>query len=193
MSYPKSHYMYILYSDEELLTLAKHGNTPAFDEIYKRYRNILTELAFRKLPLKSKFMAEDIVQDIFISLYQKKALLEITVSLHGYLVQAVKYKIANEVRSGQVNTKYQDFLFFNGLCKNDFANRLETKELHYYIDSALRRLPPKCKEVFRLSRDEDQSYNDISSSLNISVSTVEKHIVKALKILRTSVNQYMTS
>lgn len=193
MSYSKLYYMYILYSDEELLNLAKHGNTSAFDEIYKRYRNILMELACKKLPLKSKFMAEDIVQDIFISLYQKRALLEITVSLHGYLVQAVKYKIANEIRSSQISSKYQDFLFFSGFCKNDFASRLETNELHGYIDSALRRLPPKCKEVFRLSRDEDQSYKDISSSLNISVSTVEKHIVKALKILRTSVNQYMTS
>ena len=193
MSFSKVPYVYVQYSDEELLTLTKKGNASAFDEIYRRYRNILIVQACNNLPSKSKYMAEDIVQDIFISLYQKRALLKITVSLHGYLVQAIKYKIANEIRSSIVCSKYQNFLFFNDYDENDFSNRLETNELKYSIDSALKRLPPKCKEVFRLSRDEDQSYMDISSSLKISVSTVEKHIVKALKILRNSLNDYISA
>ena len=181
--------LYSQYSDTELLNLVKHDNFWAFDEIYKRHRKSLIELANKKL--LSNYMVEDIVQDIFISLYQRRASLEITISLRGYLVQALKFKISNEIRSSIIRSKYQKFLFFSKVCEIDFANLAESNELYYKVDSTIKRLPSKCRQAFVLSRYEGQSYQNISESLNISVSTVEKHIVKALKIMRSSLNEYM--
>ncbi|ANI89647.1 hypothetical protein A9P82_10320 [Arachidicoccus ginsenosidimutans] len=68
--------------------------------------------------------------------------------------------------------------------RNIYANDYETKELNEYVNSVIYSLPEKCKEVFLLSREKDYSYKDISRELKISVSTVEKHIIKALKIIK---------
>ena len=70
----------------------------------------------------------------------------------------------------------------------DFASQYEAKELEQTIGQSVGRLPEKCKKAFLLSRQENLSYKDISGELAISVSTVEKHISKALKLIRCQLN-----
>lgn len=174
--------LYEKISDEALFELVRQEDARAFEVLYARYWKHLMDLACRKLPSKEK--AEDIIQEIFISLYQKKDSITFTVSLQAYLVQALKYKILNEYRSLRVRADYQQRLFLNTHCKIDFANHVETKELQHRIHRSISSLPEKCRQVFRLSRWEDQSNKSISNQLSISVSTVEKHISKALQALR---------
>lgn len=162
--------------------MVKEGNTDAFTEIYNRYVLSLVNTAYK--PLQSLAKAQDIVQEIFISLYLKKDTLEFSVSLKSYLYKALKFKVLNELRSMNIRENYRKSYVFSEICKNDFANNLELQELNLKIERTVNQLPPKCKDVFMMSRNEDCSYKQISCSLNISVSTVEKHMVKALKVIR---------
>ncbi|MFT4155567.1 RNA polymerase sigma factor [Parafilimonas sp.] len=172
-------------SDRELLDLIKEDNRKAFDEIYSRYRDFLTQTALKHLQSKQK--AEDVVQDIFISLYRRRREFELSVSLRAYLSQALKFRVMNEFRSQVVRDAYSKYVRYAYAYSNNAVYHIyETKELAHHINRSINLLPEKCKQAFLLSRSEDLSYKDISGHLNISVSTVEKHISKALKFLKAN-------
>ena len=179
---PKPNYTHL--SDLELFSMVKSENVAAFEELYSRHRSDLINAVYKRL--QSRQRAEDLVQDLFISIYQKRAVIEFTISVKAYLHQAIKYKVLNEFRSELIRTKYQKSLFFSDFCKNDFANRVEAKELGRKIEQTVDSLPEKCRQVFLMSRKDNLSNKDISNGLHISVSTVEKHIGKALNILRSN-------
>ncbi len=169
--------------DPDLFLLVKQNDVKAFEELYNRYWPALVSTACKKLNSREK--AEDIVQNIFIDIYQRRKTIELTISLKAYLNQALKFKVLNEYRSEIISNKYQRYYFFKPCCKTDLANILEVKELETKIDTILNGLPEKCKQVFLLSRKENLSNRDISLRLDITVSTVEKHISKALKTLKS--------
>jgi len=178
---------YQLLSDRELLDLVKANDNNAFGEIYNRYWDFLIQSASRHLQSKQK--AEDLVQEIFLSFYNRRNEFELAVSLRAYLSQALKFKIMNEYRSQVVRDTYQKnvhYTYTYAYAGNNVHHAYETKELAYNINRSINMLPEKCKQAFLLSRSEDLSYKDISGHLNISVSTVEKHIIKALKFLKTN-------
>ncbi len=177
---------YKQFSDEELFKLAKVDDQSAFSEIYARYWPVLTTTAYRHL--QNRACAEDLVQEIFISFYKRRELVELTISLKAYLTQALKFKMMNEHRSQVVRQAYQKTITHTTTQSGDCHNTYETKELTYYISKSIDQLPDKCRQAFILSRAEDLSYKDISGQLGISVSTVEKHISKALRMLKTSLN-----
>jgi len=180
--------LYEKLSDAELFQLVKQEDSNAFAALYTRHWAFLMDMAYRRFQSREK--AEDIIQEIFISLYQKRHQVEFTVSLQAYLAQALKYKVLNEIRSMNIRNQYKNNLFFSPVCKNDFAKALEAKDLKRQMDRTISSLPDKCKKVFFLSRWEKKSNKDISNSLSISVSTVEKHIGKALKIIREDLQKY---
>ncbi|MBE7170877.1 MAG: RNA polymerase sigma-70 factor [Williamsia sp.] len=179
-----SYTIYNRMPDEQLFNLVKEDNRRAFEELYNRYWFLLLEQACK--PLQSKERAQDIVQEIFISLYQRRKSIELSVSLKAYLCKALKFKVLNEFRARLVRNIYQQAVCAEG--KTDFASPVETKELEQAINRSVGRLPEKCRKAFLLSRQENLSYKDISGELDISVSTVEKHISKALKLIRFQLN-----
>ena len=182
-----TNYFYCELSDKKLFELVKKDDKKAFEELYSRYWNFLTESASRHLQSKQK--AEDIVQEIFISFYNRRYEIEFSVSLRAYLCQALKFKIMNEYRSQTVRDTYQKTIHYTysyAYANNSAYHACESKELACNINRSINLLPEKCRQAFLLSRSEDLSYKDISGHLNISVSTVEKHISKALKFLKTS-------
>lgn len=175
--------------DEQLFLFVKNDDQEAFQEIYNRYWTLLLDMSYNFR--QSQDGAEDIVQEIFVSLYQRRKTIELEVSLKAYLCKALKFKILNETRSRMVRENYQKTIFFGPERKNDFAEQYEAKQLKTAIDRSVHQLPEKCKQAFLLSREENLSYKDISCELNISVSTVEKHIIKALKSIKGNLNLYL--
>ncbi len=176
--------------DLELLALAKEDNTPAFDELYRRYWALLVNTAYKRVG--SRAVAEDLVQELFASIYQRRHSLEVTTSFGAYLNQALKFSILNHIRSTLVRDRYLKESFFSNTCKNDLVDEFDVKELYKKISSSLQTLSPKCREAFLLSRRDQQPYKNISAHLHISVSTVEKHIVKALKVLRSNLREQLS-
>lgn len=164
----------------------KQDHRYAFNEIYERYWLKLYLSAFRRL--KSKDDAEDLVQDLFFSLWMKRHSLEISASLSSYLFTAVKYKVINHVESNIVKGAYLNSLNLTLLEYDDSTNEtIIGHDLERFIDFGINRLSPKMKEVFELSRRENLSVIEIADRLNISEQTVKNQISKALKILRVHV------
>lgn len=129
--------------------------------------------------------AEEVVQEVFVSLWERRHSLEISGSLDAYLNTAVRYRIYNRYRDYLKNRQESRI---SGLNDVDYSmpalETLEYKELELKLQHAVNTLPHKCREAFVLSREEKLPNKIIAKRLNISVNTVEKHIGKALQILR---------
>ncbi len=180
---------YIKYTDEELTDLLRTGDELAYQELYNRYWDVLLDTAFKRI--SSIELAEEIVQDIFVNLFIRRESLTIKSSFEGYLKNALKYKVFDVFRSQTTHDKY-----INEVLKN-VNNRsitpeeaLQVKELKEKIDRATQKMPEKCREVFILSRVENLSNKLIAERMGISVSTVEKHISKAMNIIKADFREY---
>ena len=140
--------------------------------------------------------AENIVQDVFLVLWEKKDELEITYTLTTYLFTLVKNKCLSFLRHKLIEEEYnlqmKEELSFKlyALESLDYSYQSET-ELQEVIKRALDALPERCREVFIKSRIEGLKYKEISEELGISVNTVENHIVTALKKLRIELKDYL--
>lgn len=176
------------YSDIELFQNFKSGQNEAFEEIYTRHWSGLMKEAQRLIGSMAE--SKDIVQDTFVSLFQKADFIEIKYSLKAYLYQTLRFKVINRRRNNYIHDCCHYEIYRRAKSEIDFANELETKELSLNLHTAIAGLPKKCKQVFLLSREGDYSHKNISRELNISTSTVEKHIGKALKILREKLQSH---
>jgi len=176
-------------TDQELLALLKQGNHAAFNRIYKRYSKMLLDAAYKRLGSVEE--AEEIIQDLFIDLYIRKETIEITSNLEAFFRTALKYRVFNVYRSKITRERYAALVQNeNNIELSDPLKQLEAKELARKIQQATLKLPKKCREVFLLSKVEHLSNKSIAEKLGISVSTVEQHITKAIKLLKTDFDHY---
>ncbi len=141
--------------------------------------------------LKNQDAAEDVVQKLFTTIWEKRNELEIY-DLNAYLYRSVYNLSLNELKSLK-RTQFSDSISEKAdLQHSDKTNHsLLREELEHQIEDAMDKLPEKCGEVFRLSRLEELSYREISDRLNISIKTVENHMGKALKMMRNELKDYV--
>lgn len=132
--------------------------------------------------LKDRSVSEDITQEIFTDLWEKRSLSRID-NLQAYLYQSVKFKVLKELRKDRVRLEHVKMV---QSIKNeaDTAQNNDPAELREEILQQMESLPEKCRSVFYKSRFEDISNRDIAREMGISVRTVETHISHALKLLR---------
>jgi RNA polymerase sigma-19 factor, ECF subfamily len=171
-------------ADQELLQLMRQDNALAFQELYLRYWDRLFYLSHKRL--KSATAAEEIVQDAFLILWQKRKDLVIE-SLPQYLSAMTRYAVyrylANEKRSTA-----QKGLFgrqSKGISLEELA--VDTKLIMEMVKKVSSKLPEKCRLVFVYNKIEDESLPDVARRLNISLKTAEAHLTKALRIIRMSI------
>lgn len=176
-------------NDIQLTERLRSGDAAALTGIYQKYWEPLFMAAFNIL--KDKAACEDIIQEIFIKLWNKRSEIEISVSLKAYLYASTRYEVYRQIRSGAIRESIFDDLY-ERLHSPSFYGSLEHKELLAQISSIVDTLPEKCKEVYKLSREEHLSHKEIASLLNISTKTVENHLTKALRLLRTSLGEGVT-
>ncbi len=180
---------YRLLADEILLKLLKVNDEAALKEIYLRYWKSLFITALKKV--RSKEVAEEIVQNLVVSLWNKRETSEIQ-NLQSYLNTAVKYQVINYVKTKIIREKkYQYAMSKQAYIENASEDSLLINELSLAIDRAINTLPEKTQTVFRLSRFENHSVKDISSLMNISDKAVEYHITKSLKIMRQQLKDFI--
>lgn len=174
--------------DSELLEMFKYGDDAlAFSELYNRYWDKLFDAAYKRV--RSVEAAEEIVQDLFTDIWLRRKTLEIKSELPVYLFSAIKYRVINYVHKQIVKSQFQNN---PSAIYTEFDNSTEelviANDLKLHLEKNVELLPDKCREVYRLSRDEHQSNKDIARQLSISEKTVENQITKALKRLRTTLN-----
>lgn len=172
-------------SDHELLKLVGANNRLAFTELYNRYWDKAFTVAMHRTA--DEDVAAEIVQDIFVSLWQRRATLQIKNGLATYLSASIKYKVINHLASQYKQQQHLVSLASSAPQTTDSTNDwLAEKELRRLLDEAINQLPPKCKMVFLMSREENKTYAEIANELGISEKTVEAHLSKALSSLRQS-------
>lgn len=136
-------------------------------------------------------IVEEIVQDVFVTLWQKASELDANGNVVAWLYATLRYKVLHELRT-ESNRKFYEgkaIQLSNELQATNQDNILERKQLSNKIKTAIDELPQQCKTAFVLSRFENKSYSEIAAIMNISVKTVEKHISKALEHLREELKE----
>ncbi|WP_276361723.1 RNA polymerase sigma-70 factor [Daejeonella sp. H1SJ63] len=173
--------------DVDLMDRMRSGDDIALKLIYNKYWNHLFNSAYNIL--RDQQACEDIIQDVFVNLWNKRELIEIKVSLKSYLFASTRYEVYRQVRLGNVREDIFDHVHERMATATEYGN-IEHRELLSQINSIVDNLSAKCKEVYKLSREEQLSHKEIASQLDISTKTVENHLNKALRQLRTSLGLF---
>ena len=171
---------YALSSDTELTVLLTQGDEIAFTEIYNRYSRKLMAMGYNYA--KDSTLAEEIVQEVFIQLWEKRQQVEIN-TLSAYLATAIKFSVFRVIQ----RKRRQEAIAQEHYTKEDVVHddeRIYAKFLEEYINGITEELPEKCKLVFHYSRNLHMTNKEISEELNIAEKTVEAHLTKAIKNVR---------
>ena len=175
--------------ERQLVKQLKRGDQSSFQELYTAYAPKL--FAFSRKYLSSPEDAEEIVQEVFIRIWEKKDNIDANQSFSSYVIQAAKHRIFNGFRK-KVNEKaYLDFLIYADDSSRNFTQLdVEYREVKSKVDEAISGMPPKRQEIFRLSRETGLKNKEIAEKLQISIKTVENQMGQALKFLRDELNDY---
>lgn len=172
-------------TDEQLMSLLKKSDRGAFTEVYNRYWEILFAISYNYS--KSKEVAEEIVQDTLMRLWDRRGELDIK-DAGAYLATAVKFgvfkHITREKRRKELvvrNLEFRDSV--------DEEAKINALFLTEYVNAIVERLPDQCRIVYRLRRQEDLSVQEIAEKLQISPKTAGNHLNKALKSIRLSLKE----
>lgn len=178
-----------LSDDELLIEQLRAGVEAAFHDIYRRYWQTLYITARRKLG--SEEQAKEVVQDIFLDLWERRENLEVQ-DLQRYLLRAVKYKVINQIRSRIIQKKFEAYSVYSQ-TETHFheQNLMGFEDLSLAVNEAVSALPPKTKEIFVLNRFENKSAKEISSLLDVPERTVEYHITQSLRFLRQRLRDFV--
>jgi RNA polymerase sigma-70 factor (family 1) len=173
--------------DSELILLIKQEEEQAFTEIYNRYWEKMASYAIRLT--KSEEEAADIVQEIFVSLWNRRAILVIKSTLGAYLIRSTRNLCLRYIERNINTFDFLDKITEQAVDSSlNIEESISLKELQENIDLGIAKLPKKMREVYLLSRDEQLSYREIAKKLDIAEGTVKKQISNALKIIADSLN-----
>ncbi len=170
-------------ADNEILLQLRRNDVNGLKRLYDNHYENLYMLAVKYT--RQKEVAEEIIQDVFIQLWEKRKALNITTSFKSYLSAAVKYQSINYLKS--IYKKYRFTEFIPDLSANDTSggeSKVIGNELSDLLKTSINNLPPKCRIIFSLSRNLGLTYNEIAAHLRISKRTVQAQIGIALKRIR---------
>ncbi len=170
-------------SDVELIALLKEGDKGAFAAIFDQYKSLLFSHVYKKI--RDREEAKDIVQEVFASLWAKRAQINDQSNLGGYLMLAVRHKVLDLVGHKHVEERYFSSLSDFATAQNNNADhRVRENQLRLLIEKEIEALPSKMREIFLMSRVGQLSHKEIAGQLNISEQTVTTQIKRALRVLR---------
>tara|TARA_B100000315_G_C14498761_1_gene551317 strand:+ start:152 stop:733 length:582 start_codon:yes stop_codon:yes gene_type:complete len=177
-------------NNDRLIEGLKKGDKSIFEEVYREY---YIPLCYYSLKYVEKIEdSEEIVQNLFLKLWEKHEELEINSSLKAYLYRAIQNYALNFLGKKKTIEKYvlhQEWHSYDN--SENGLQKLETEELSIILRHALLKLPEKRRRIFELSRFDGMKYGKIALQLSISVKTVETQMTKALKYLRVILKEYV--
>lgn len=176
--------------DPVLFDLIRRGDEHAFRAIYDRYFDVLYAHAYQKL--RNREDAQDVTQELFTVLWDKRRAIAPKGNLLPYLYTSIRNRVINIIARKKVESVHIQSLqgFINrGSCQTDYLVR--ERQLSAIIDEEIAALPPRMQEIFELSRRRYLSHKEIAAVLNLSEQTVKKQVNNALRILRTKLGMLL--
>ena len=182
--------MIAVMADTDIFVKIKEGNIQVFESVFKEYYQRLCD--FARQYCNDMSTAEEVVQDVFYQIWNKKDKLNITTSFKAYIYKSVRNNCLQIIRKKNLNQKYIDYKKHTGnFVSRSPVDDLNAKELSKIINKALEALPERCRTIFEMSRVEGLKYQEIANELSISIKTVEANMGKALKHFRNNLKEYM--
>lgn len=176
--------------DETLLSRLKEGDEKAFTAIYIRYNKMLYVLAYKYL--KDSFRAEDIVQQVFLKLWEARSLFAGAINIRNYLYTSAKNLILNEIRDNFSDMEKNYAVIQNRPEFEDkLQSALEEKDLFQHFYKILAELPEQKRKVCLLKIRDNLSNQEVADKLHISVPTVKSHYSQAVKLLRDKMGRLL--
>ncbi len=177
--------------DEALLARVRVGDHVAFEQLFRRYAEPLYECAYGYVG--SRDAAQEIVQQLFVTLWERRRVWEVSGSVATYLYRATRNGSLNALRDGRRRLEFRASVLD---AADAVAPRIEQDlaalELAQAVGKVVARLPERCREVFRLNRYHHLTYAEVAQVLGLSVKTVEIHMARALKELRLRLGGWST-
>lgn len=178
--------MHISDEDELILRLTQNDRG-AFEQIFRTYYTDLCRFCIKYV--RDEQVAEEVVQEVFINIWERRASLKITTSIKSYLFTAIRNRSFNYLKLQLPKEQKKVDLEGVGYMEDDSREQeMIMDELRQHVNDAVEALPNKCRIIFSLSRNAGMTYKEIAEELDISVKTVENQIGLALKKLRESLN-----
>ncbi|WP_051959964.1 RNA polymerase sigma factor [Sphingobacterium sp. ML3W] len=167
---------------KELIT----GSKSAFESLYHYYRPLIYTAIFKMI--KSHELSQEIFQDVFVRIWGQRENLDPDKSFKAYIYMIAKNLIYDHFRQISADRIKLDTFksFYLKTSSNDIETALDLKETQAYLDQILEMVPEKCRHVYVLCKLEGRSYEEVSKMLNISIATVNNHIVKATRIIKNN-------
>jgi len=171
---------------ERSLHIGAPMDESSFEGLFREYFAPL--MGFARKILGNEEDAREVVQSVFIKLWEKRDQIDLSTSMKSYLFTSVHNRSLNVIRDRK---KFSDSELPDPAGEWDVSAQIESMELEGKIRAALDELPEKCREVFMLNRFEGLKYLEIAERLGISAKTVENQMSKALKLLRDKLSHYL--
>ena len=173
-----------------MISSLKNGDLSAFDRIYRHYAPKLYGFAFNLV--KSRIEAEGVVQEVFLKVWKNREQIDLHASFDSYLFTITYNTVISLLRKKASEKKYIDYLqsIQIPMATNPTTADLEWRELQDEVDAIIDQLPTRQQEVYRLSREQGMTYAEIADQLNLSVNTVENHMGRALKFIRSHLTDH---
>lgn len=172
-------------SEEDILARIAKDDRSAFEEVFRLHYTELCRFCIKYV--RDEHVAEELVQEVYINIWERRNTLNITTSVKAYLFTAVRNRSFNYLKL-QIPKEQKKIGVEDVLDLRDNGEELEVKmvqeELHAYVQDAIDALPPKCQTIFNLSRNAGMTYKEIAEELDLSVKTVENQVGHALRKLR---------
>ena len=169
-------------TDRELLARLRDGDERAFDAIFRAWYAPLVRMA--EGMLRERAVAEEVAQDVMLELWRRRATLSPDGSPQAYLFQATRNRALNHLRHLRVEARGETNAAAELTMPASADRALAEGEIEGAVKEAIRTLPPRCREVFELSRLHGLKYAEIAETLGVSVKAVEAQMGKALRTLR---------
>lgn len=176
--------------EKVLFEKIKKSDVKAFETLFHFYYGYLCLYA-QKI-IKNEAASEEIVQEFFVKLWEKREQLTIETSVKNYIFRSVKNLCLNFIQHNKTKENYVRLIISESENSTSFEENFPEIDLVGKIEESIQMLPEKRREIFRLSREEGLKYREIAKKLNISVKTVETQMSLAIKSLRDNLSKYKT-
>lgn len=174
---------------KKLLLELSQGSELAFTKLYNQHKNIVYSTALKIT--KSKTLAEEVVQDVFLKIWQNHENLAEITNLENYLFIISRNHIFDMIKKIARETNLVSDINYKNTVSDDTDSAIKDDQYNIILNQIIEQLPPQQQKIYKMAKWDGLSHQKIGENLGISTETVKKHMAQALKFVRFKISPYM--